>query len=467
MAYGGIQALALFLPPGQGVPWETELRLDRPVLLFAIIVATASTFAFGLFPALQSVRRDIATGTNVAGRTTAGRKQTRMRSSLVVAQVALSIVLLLGAGLLMRTFVKLVGVDLGFNPKNVLIAGVAFPPERRASADDQRHVYRQIADRAATVPGVLSVAIGNGPFGGLSSPLEIPGLAAQPSSQALVMFASESLPETLGIPLVKGRGFSRMDVEQSHQVALINETLARRYFGSEEPLSRVIRIPRLTTLPRPITDPTFEVIGILRDMANLGPRETPAPQVLLPFSLLPGGFGLALRTTDDPLRVVNALRREIQMVDAQVALSNPITLERAIQMNFYLRASFSVLVLGIFAATGALLVALGIYGVLAYTVSEQTRDIAIRMALGGESGHVIRMILRFGLQLVGAGLVIGLAISFATNRLLTTQLWKTSPNDPLTFAVVILLIAIIGALACWIPARRAVRVEPMMALRHE
>jgi predicted permease len=165
MAYGGIQALARFLPPGQGVPWETEIRLDRPVLIFAIIVAAASTFAFGLFPALQSVRRDIGAGTNVAGRTTAGRRQTRMRSSLVVAQVALSIVLLLGAGLLMRTFVKLVGVDLGFNPKNVLIAGVAFPPERRASADDQRHVFRQIADRAATVPGVVSVAIGQGLFG--------------------------------------------------------------------------------------------------------------------------------------------------------------------------------------------------------------------------------------------------------------------------------------------------------------
>jgi putative ABC transport system permease protein len=136
-------------------------------------------------------------------------------------------------------------------------------------------------------------------------------------------------------------------------------------------------------------------------------------------------------------------------------------------MNFYARASFSLLVLGIFAATGAVLVALGIYGVLAYTVSQQTREIAIRLALGGESGHVIRMIVRFGLQLVAAGLVIGLAISLATNRLLTTQLWNTSPNDPVTFVAVIVLIATIGALACWVPARRAVRVQPMMALRHE
>jgi len=470
MAYGGIQALAQLLPPGNGVSWETQIRLDRPVLVFAILVAAASTFGFGLFPALQSVRRDIATGTNVAGRTTAGRRQTRMRSSLVVAQVALSIVLLLGAGLLMRTFVKLVGVDLGFDPQRVLIAGVAFPPRQHMSADDQRQIYRQIVDRSAAVPGVRSVALSGyfSPFGGMSSPLEIPGIALEPSSQAAMLFCSEGLLDTLGIPIVKGRGFSTMDMEPGHMVAVINETFARRYFGSEDPLARVIRLPRLTTLPRPITDPTFQVIGVMRDVANMGPRDLPGPQVLVPFTLrLPSGFALIVRTHDEPLRAVNALRREIQVVDPQVALANPLTLERMIQMNFYARASFSLLVLGIFAATGAVLVALGIYGVLAYTVSQQTREIAIRLALGGEAGHVIRMILRFGLQLVAAGLIIGLAISFATNRLLKTQLWNTSPNDPATFAVVILLIATIGALACWVPARRAVRVQPMIALRHE
>jgi putative ABC transport system permease protein len=470
MAYGGIQALARLLPPGQGVPWETQIRLDRPVLVFAVMVAAASTFAFGLFPALQSVRRDIGAGANVAGRTTAGRRQTRMRGSLVIAQVALAMVLLLGAGLLMRTFVKLVGVDLGFDPKNVLVAGVALPPQRSTSADDQRSLYRQVADRSATVPGVVSVALASGfpPFGGASSALEIPGMAMPPSSQTLVVFGSERLLETLGIPIVKGRGLSTIDIDQSHRVAVVNETLARRYFGSDDPLARVIRLPRLTTLPRPITDPTFRVIGIMRDVATAGPRDIPAPEVLLPFSLrLPAGLALVVRTTADPLRAVDALRREIHVVDPQVVLANPNTLERAIQTTFYASPGFSLLMLGIFAATGAFLVALGIYGVLAYTVSQQTREIAIRMALGGESGHVVRMIVRFGLRLVAAGLVVGLAISFATNRLLGAQLWKTSPTDPVTFGVVILLITTIGVLACWVPARRAVRVQPMIALRHE
>ena len=470
MAYGGIQALAQLLPPGQGVSWETQIRLDRPVLLFAILVAAASTFGFGLFPALQSVRRDIGAGTNVAGRTTAGRRQTRMRSSLVVAQVALSIVLLLGAGLLMRTFVKLVGVDLGFDPKQVLIAGVAFPPRPNMTADDQRHIYRQIMERSAAVPGVRSVAISSGlpPFGGMTSPLEISGITLPPASQAIVRLCSEGFLETLGIPIVKGRGLSTLDVEQARRVAVINETLARRYFGAEESLGRVIRLPRLATLPRPVVDPTFEVVGVMRDVVNQGPREQPAPDVLLPFTLrLPSGYGLVVRTADDPIRAVTALRRETLAVDPQVVLSEPLPLGRLVQTNFYARAGFSLLMLGIFAATGAVLVALGIYGVLAYTVSQQTRDIAIRLALGGEAGDVIRMIVRFGLQLVAAGLVIGVGISLATNRLLMAQLWNTSPNDPVTFTLVILLIAAIGALACWVPARRAVRVQPMIALRHE
>jgi hypothetical protein len=283
-----------------------------------------------------------------------------------------------------------------------------------------------------------------------------------------MVFGSERLLETLGIPIVKGRGLSTIDIEQSHRVAVVNETLVRRYFGSEDPLTRTIRLPRLATLPRPITDPSFQIIGIMRDVATAGPSQPPAPEVLLPLSLrLPVGAALLVRTTDDPLRAVNAVRREVQVVDPVAVLVDPITLERSIQMTFYLRPRFSFVVLGIFAATGAFLVALGIYGVLAYTVSQQTREIAIRMALGGASGHVVRMIVRFGLQLVGAGLVIGVAISFVTNRFLTAQLWNTSPNDPVTFAVVILLMITIGVFACWVPARRAVRVQPMIALRHE
>jgi putative ABC transport system permease protein len=470
LAYAGIAALAGFMPR-QGVPWETEIRLDQPVLLFALVVAALATLSFGLFPAMQSARRDLAAGTNITGRGTAGRRQTRMRSSLVVAQVALSIVLLLGAGLLMRTFVKLVGVDLGINPKGLLVAGVGFPQRQNAPPEDQRRFYREALDRIGSIPGVQSAAISNGPppFGGMGpTELQIPGMAVAPEAAAFVLFCSERLVETVGLSLVKGRLFSELDVEQSRHVVLVNEALAKNSFGSDEPLGRTIRLARLATLPVPVVDPTFEIIGVVRDYANQGPRERAVPQTFLPFTLRgPAGFGLVVRTSDDPMHVVNALRREIQAVDRDVALVEPTAMEDLIQRVFYARPRFSLLVLGIFACTGIVLVAFGVYGVLAYTVSQQTREIAIRMALGGERGHVVRMVLRLGLQLVGVGLIIGVAASLATNRLLVNQLWNTSPNDPLTFAAAISAIVAMAALACWIPARRAVRVEPMVALRHE
>jgi putative ABC transport system permease protein len=469
LAYAGIAALAGFMPR-QGVPWETQIRLDQPVLLFALLVAGLATVSFGLFPAVQSARRDLVAGTNIAGRGTAGRRQIRMRSSLVVAQVALSIVLLLGAGLLMRTFVKLVGADLGVDPKNLLVVGVAFPPRQNASAEEQRRFYREALDRVGSIPGVRSAAISNGPppMGGMSSGLQIPGMTVDPQSSALVLFCSERLVETVGLSLMKGRVFSGLDVEQSHHVALVNETLAKKYFASDEPLGRTIRLARLATLPVPVADPTFEIIGVVRDFANQGPRDLPAPQVLLPFTLRgPAGLGFVVRTSDEPMRVVDTFRQQVQAVDRQVALIEPTAMEDLIQRFFYARPRFSLLVLGIFACTGIVLVAFGVYGVLAYTVSQQTREIAIRMALGGERGHVIQMVLRLGLQLVGAGLIIGIAASLATNRLLVNQLWNTSPNDPVTFGVAISVVVVMAALACWIPARRAVRVEPMVALRHE
>jgi predicted permease len=392
-----------------------------------------------------------------------------MRSSLVVAQVALSIVLLLGAGLLMRTFVKLVGVDLGFDPKNLLVTGVAFPPRQNPSLEDLTRFYRQALNRIQSVPGVRSAAISHfpAPFGGMQSGLEIPGMAVAPQSSAIVVFCNEGLINTVGLFLAKGRNFSALEIERAHHLALVNETLAKKYFGVDEPIGRTIRLSRFKTLPVPVADPTFEIIGVLRDVANQGPRDLPAPQVLVPFTLRPAGLAFVMRTSSDPMRVVAAVRQEIQAVDRQVALVEPTALEDLIQRVFYARPRFSLLVLGIFSCTGIVLVAFGVYGVLAYTVSQQTREIAIRMALGGERGHVIQMVLRLGLQLVGAGLIIGVAASLATNRLLVNQLWHTSPNDPITFGAAISVVVAMAALACWIPARRAVRVEPMVALRHE
>ena len=468
LAYGGIQMLAAFMPR-QGVPWETQIRLDRPVLLFALIVAAVATFSFGLFPAAQSARRDLAAGVNAAGRGTSGPRQTRMRGGLVVAQVALSIVLLLGAGLLMRTFVKLAGVDMVFQPKTLLVAGLNLPPNTIVGADQQRQFYRDVLTRVESIPGVSAAAVSSGvpSFGGMPGALEAPGTAIPPQPLVFTVFTSERLTQAVGVPLVRGRELSATDVDRMHRVAVVNETLARTLFGEGDPLGRAIRLPRLATLAVPVADPTFEVIGVVRDVPNQGPRELPAPQAYIPYGFrLPGGMGIAVRSTGDPMRLVPTLRARIRDADAAVAVIDPWRMDDLIQQSLA-RPRFSVLVLGIFAVTGLVLVALGVYGVLAYTVAQQTREIAIRMALGGERSHVLRMILRLGLQLVGAGLIVGLLASFVTNRLLVSQLWNISPADPVTFATVIVLIVAIAAAACLAPARRAVHVEPMVALRHE
>jgi putative ABC transport system permease protein len=470
LAYAGIGALARLMPR-QGVPWETQLRLDQPVLFFALATAAVATLAFGLFPALHSVRRELVAGMNSGGRSgTSGRRQTRMRNSLVVAEVALSMVLLLGAGLLVQSFVKLVGVDIGIDSRNLLITGVAFPPGQSASADEQRRFYREALERIGTIPGVLSVAISSGPppFGGMRSDLIVPGEPAQPQSSALVVFCSERFLETIGLGIQLGRSLTSIDVEKSRQVAVVNETFAKRYFGAQNPIGRPVRLTRLATLPVPIADPTFEVVGVVPDTANQGVREPPAPQVYLPFTLRgPAGLGFVIRTSSEPMRFVNAIRHEVQAVNRQVALVQPTTLEDLVKRVFYAQPRFSLIVLGMFASTGLVLVALGVYGVLAYTVSQQSREIAIRMALGGERRHVLQHVFRMGLQLLGLGIVVGLAAGVATNRLLANQLWKTSPHDPLTLVSVIAIVVVIGLCACWVPARRAVRVEPIAALRHE
>jgi putative ABC transport system permease protein len=370
----------------------------------------------------------------------------------------------------MRTFVKLAGVDFGFNTKNLLVAGAAFSQMQKVPVEAQRQFYRQALDRLRSIPGVQSVALGyyGAPLGGMTTPVEISGKAVAPESPALVQFCSEGLTETVGMPLVKGRQFAAIDVDQAHHVAVVNETLAKRYFAADDALGRTIRLPRLATMEGPVSDPTFSIVGVVRDVANQGPRDPPAPQVFLPFTLRgPTGFAFLLRTSDEPMRIVPAVKREILAVDRQVALVQPDAMDEIVRRQFYARPRFSLLVLAIFAGTGILLVALGVYGVLAYTVSQQTREIAIRVALGGRRGHVVQMILQLGLRLVGAGAIIGVAASLATNRLLVSQLWDTSPNDPATFGAAIGIVLLIGILACWIPARRAVHVEPMVALRQE
>jgi predicted permease len=470
LAYAGIDALA-DLMPRSGVAWEVQLRLDRPVLLFALATATLATLAFGLFPALTSTRRDLVRAINSGGRLgTAGPGQTRMRSGLVIAEVALSVILLLGAGLLMRTFVSLVGVDLGFDPRNLFRASVSFPPDRPPSAAAKQQFYASALDRVRTIAGVQSVSVSSSvpPFGSYRSGVLIPGIDLPKNSSANTYFCSEEFVATLGLRVVAGRALSANDVASARKVALINETLATRYFGEPRPIGRTLQLPGLRSRPSAVADPSFEVVGIVQDVRNQGIMDPVYPQAYLPFTVpAVSNLALVVRTSGDPMGIAEPVRRELRRLDGTVALSSPTTIEKDLVASFHARPRFNALVLGIFAATGLLLVTLGIYGVVAYTVSQQTRQIAIRMALGGERLHVLQMVLRGGLTPVAIGLVAGVAAGLLTNRLLETALWRVSPYDPVTIGTTIALVVGIGICACCVPAWRAMRVEPVVALRHD
>lgn len=468
LADAGIRVLALLLPRS-GVAWEVQLRIDRPVLVFTLVVTVLATLAFGLFPALHGARRELVAGASGGRSGTASRRHTRMRNALVIAEVAFSVVLLCGAGLLMRTFLGLVGVDLGFDPRRLLLTSTSFPPGAARSALSQRRFYLEALERLNALPGVLRAAVTSAypPSGGMSSALEVPGKGPLEPPAAQVQFCSEQYAAVLGLELLEGRHLSAEDVVASRKVAVVNRTLATRHLGAGGAVGRSIRLPRLLSLPTPVADPTFEVIGVVADIANQGVRDAPAPQAIVPFTLRgPAALGFVVRTATDPGPLSAALRRELQAVDRDVAVAQPTTLEARLR-RIHEQPRFSLVVLALFAGTGALLVGLGVYGVLAYTVAQQTRQIAIRMALGGERRHVLRMVFRTGSSLLAVGLAVGLCASLFTNRLLEAQLWRVSPQDPLTRLATMALVLTIGGLACWVPARRATRVQLVTALKEE
>jgi predicted permease len=468
LAYAGVHALTRVMPQ-QNVPYETEIRLDRPVLLFSLATAALSAVMFGLLPALHGARRDLIAGLRPAGKgLTAGFRHGRVRNSLVVMQVALSLVLLLGAGLLMRTFVALVQLDLGFDPVNIVFASVAFPPGQYATAPQRHQFFRQALERVAAVPGVVAAAVTTGtpPFGGFRSELEIAGRPEASRESAIVRMCSADFVQVIGQRLVGGRGLSETDVEQARRVAVVNQSLVARHFSDRDPIGRYITLSGLRRIREPVPDPTFEIVGVVRDVRNSGVRDAPIPEVLVPSTTSEGpSRGILARTSGDPTVALEVIRREIRAVDRSVAFTQGGILESELRRAFYSQPRFSLIVLVAFASTGLVLVALGIYGVLAYTVSRQTHEIAIRIALGASRVQVLAFVLRLGLQLIIVGVGAGLVASVATTRLITNQLWNTSPHDPLTLMAAVALIVVVGMAACYAPAARAMRVDPTTALR--
>jgi len=462
--------------------------VDAPALAFCLATAVITTLVFGLLPAWYAGRRDLVESVKDGGRgSAASGRHGWIRDGLVVGEIALSMVLLLGAGLLMRGFLTMLQVDLGFTSSNLVIAAVNLPPnpttgsEPSGGAASVRAYQQAASERLRALPGVLGVgAASETPTGGWTQRIERPGRDVRPTERVELTFCDDAYLRVIGVAPIRGRWLSATDVATANQVVMVNEALVDRYFGTENPLGQLIRLPALTTSSLRVEDPTFEIVGIVGNVRNEGLTSDPAPAVYVPFrreppsagDAAPGDTGririvfFAVRTAGDPLRFVDLTRQTLRAVDAHAVVIGADTMESRMAGR-YAQPRFLVIVLGAFAVTGLLLVAAGLYGLLAYVVSRRTAEIAVRVALGAQRRDILRSVLASGARLLAVGGVLGAVASLGTNRLLINWIWQQSTFDPVMMAVTASVIACVGVAACLVPALRASRVEPVQALRHE
>jgi putative ABC transport system permease protein len=461
-AVWGVQVLVGALPAD--TPRIAEIGIDRSVLGFTLAVSTLSSLLFGLVPAFRSSRTDVQAALKRGERGSSAAHH-RLSGALVVAEFGLAVVLVIGAGLLIRSFTELVRVDPGFRTESIITARITPPSSRYADDARRRAFYADVLERVGALPGVKSVdAVSRLPLAGgfTGSAFEVEGKPYVPGTAAPVFEdrrITPGYPQTMGMPLLEGRALTDADREGMPRVALINETMARQFWPGEDPVGKRFKevwLKEWTT-----------VVGVVGDVKSQGLAGKVEPEAYRPLSQLPAhDLSLVVRTSNEPMALAPLLRTAVAGVDAHVPVSEIRTAETIVSSSVA-GARFTMLLLAAFAAVALVLAAVGIYGVISYAVGRRTREIGVRVALGAPGGEVLRMVLRQALELAGIGAAIGVAAAFATTRVLQSLLFGVSATDPLILLTVPLLLVGVALLASYVPARRATKVDPMMALRAE
>jgi putative ABC transport system permease protein len=441
-------------------------------MVFTLVVAVLTAVIFGLAPALQAARRDLNDPLRDSGKgVISGFRTGRMRDTVVVMEVAVSLTLLIGAGLLMRSFVALREVHLGLQADHVFETLLPLPADRYKTAAQVQGFFQPLLARVKAIPGVLGATESTAlpPYGGEDSKIEISGKSHDDEWHTLLQQVSEGYFRVLRIPLKRGRALSEAEINDARKVAVVNETFVSTYFRGENPIGHRVKLAVLETLADPVREPWFEIVGVVADVTNNGLEDSVQPEVWVPYTVTGSGEQVLLvRSEQAPMALMNEVRQAVWATDAGVALAFPSALEDHISQWLYAGPRFGFLVMTIFGCLGLILVTVGVYSVLAYATARKTHEIGIRMALGAERADVLRSVIRAGLRLVTAGVAIGLIVSLLLGRAIEAELWPgVKPYDPATLAGTTLLLMGTGALACWIPAKRAARVDPMVALRYE
>jgi putative ABC transport system permease protein len=463
LAYWGLRAL-LKLP--QNFIDGQEATLDTRVLLFALGVSVLTGWLFGLAPAFQLARPKLQSFLKEGGRGGGeSARWNRVRGGFVVFQVALSLLLLVGAGLLIRSFDRLLNVDVGFNTQQLLTLEYRLPRNKYGKPDAQWNFHRQVTERVKEIPGVQSVSLVRGlPFSGNggSTAIILPDRELPPpGSEPEVMFntAMPNYFETIGIPLLKGRTFGNEDQLNTPGVLVVNKTMAEKFWPNQDPIGKQIKFPQDGTLGT--------VIGVVGDAKHYSIGEEQRPQLYGAYSQSPGIFAtLVIRTTVEPLSLSEQVRQAVWKVDPDQPMWKIRTVDFLVTRSVADR-KFLMTLMGIFAGLALVLTLIGLYGVISYLVNQRTQEIGIRMALGAQGRDIAQMVLKQGMLLVGVGVVIGLIAAWLVTRLMTKLLYQVSATDPVTFASIAVLLIAVALLACYLPARRATKVDPLVALRYE
>jgi putative ABC transport system permease protein len=469
IAYWGVPALVAVLPQSQlnAMPFLQTLHLNSGVLAFSLGLSLLTGLIFGLAPALQSSRLDLNEALKEGGRQTSIGAGHRLRSAMVVTEIALAVVLLIGAGLMMKSLLRLLQTNIGFKTDNLLTMTVILPPTKYTQPDQQINFNDQLRANVQALPGVngagtvniLPTNPGNTTrFYIDGDPIPEPGKEVE----ANIRTVSDDYFKTLGVPLIAGRMFDTRDTPQGQSVVIIGKTIADRMFAGRDPVGRHLKYS------------SFQgngdlIVGVVGDVKITGIDEALKPVLYYPFRQSSSTFAnLVTRTNSDPNALAAVIRNEVRKLEPDAAILNVRTMDEMLaQTPASFMRRFPALLIGIFAGVALLLASIGIYGVVSYSVSQQTHYIGVRMALGAKPSDILKMVLKQGLFLSLLGVAIGVGAAFGLMRLLRTLLYQVSANDVSTFGIVTGTLFVVALLACYLPARRATKVDPLVALRYE
>jgi putative ABC transport system permease protein len=468
LAFGIMHALVGWMPAN--IPRVHAIGLNLPVLAFTLGLAALTGLVFGVAPALAASRTDLNSTLKEGGRSAQqGLQHPRLRAALVVGEIALSMVLLVGAGLLVRSFERVLATQPGFRPEHVLTASLSLPEAQYKQEQQIRGFYRELIDRLKQLPGARAVGAST------DLPLEAgwihlftpegyqppPGAGLNQCSHSVII---GDYLQTQGVPLLRGRYFTEQDTPGSTPVLIVSESLAKRYWPNQDPIGK-----RLKWGPPESNDPWLTIVGVVGDVKQGALDAATMPHTYESYGQhgIPGNsLSVAVRAEGNPASLASALRATVWGLDRELAIAQIRTMDQVISESTAPRR-FNLILLVAFAALAVALAAIGIYGVISYSVAQRTHEIGIRMALGAQRGDVLRQVVGQGMLLMGAGVIIGIVGALALTRFLTSLLYEVKPTDPVTFAAVSMLVAGVALLASYFPARRATKVDPMVALRYE